>query len=113
MTLHHWLKEFRKQNAQGKLPVDLIFFQAGVDILEVDRLGRMDLSPKGVARRNEMVYEFAYGLNVPLVICMGGGYPRRMNDYGNGGWEPIIDAHANVYVQAHQFLSKKLQSLTT
>jgi acetoin utilization deacetylase AcuC-like enzyme len=96
MTLNHWLNQIRKLGGD----FDLIFFQAGVDVLEDDRLGRMSLSQKGVERRNELVFEFARNLNIPLVICMGGGYPRTSD------WTPIIQAHANVYCQAHRFLRR-------
>lgn len=97
MTLHHWLKRIEK--LAGPSFYDLIFYQAGVDILEDDRLGRMNISARGVQRRNELVYDFARRLNIPLVICMGGGYPRNADD-----WSPIIDAHTHVYFQAHQYL---------
>ncbi|OEU15748.1 Arginase/deacetylase, partial [Fragilariopsis cylindrus CCMP1102] len=95
MTLNHWLKRFRiehNREKDNKYKWDLIIFQAGVDVLEDDRLGRMSLSSKGVERRNELVYEFAHDLKIPLVICMGGGYPKR-----DDGWKSIIDAHSNVY----------------
>jgi acetoin utilization deacetylase AcuC-like enzyme len=97
-TLNHWLNRIAKERGDD---FDMIFFQAGVDILEDDRLGRMSLSQKGVERRNQLVYEFAHKLNIPLVICMGGGYPRGED------WTPIIEAHANVYCQAHSFLTSK------
>ena len=95
-TLNHWLNVIEKEAGDT---FDMIFFQAGVDILDDDRLGRMSLSLNGVERRNSMVYEFARKLKVPLVICMGGGYPRTDD------WTSIIDAHASVYFGAHQFLS--------
>jgi acetoin utilization deacetylase AcuC-like enzyme len=95
-TLNHWLARIKKEAG----PFDLIFFQAGVDVLKEDRLGRMALTPVGVQRRNKLVFEFAEDLDVPMVITMGGGYPRTKD------WTPIIDAHANVYFQAHQFLLK-------
>ena len=95
-TLHHWLNQIRQERGAC---YDLIFFQAGVDVLEADRLGRMSLSPRGVERRNQLVYEFVSRLNVPFVICMGGGYPKTDD------WTPIIQAHANVYFQAHRFLA--------
>lgn len=98
-TLHHWLRRIEKLT--GPEHYDLIFFQAGVDILKDDRLGRMDISAQGVQRRNELVYDFALRLDLPLVICMGGGYPRNPDD-----WTPIIDAHTTVYFQAHQYLSR-------
>ena len=66
MTLHHWLKRIEK--LAGPDFYDLIFYQAGVDILEDDRLGRMNISAKGVQRRNELVYDFARRLGIPLVI---------------------------------------------
>jgi acetoin utilization deacetylase AcuC-like enzyme len=96
-TFRHWLNRIKRE-ADEKF--DLIFFQAGVDILHHDRLGRMAITPAGVKRRNEFVFDFAQDLNVPLVITMGGGYPRS-------DWTPVLDAHANVYFQAHQFLSSK------
>jgi acetoin utilization deacetylase AcuC-like enzyme len=98
MTLNHWLK--RIERLSGPDHYDLIFFQAGVDILEDDRLGRMNISANGVQRRNEMVFDFSLRLNVPLIICMGGGYPRDPED-----WTPIIDAHSHVYFGAHQYLA--------
>jgi acetoin utilization deacetylase AcuC-like enzyme len=60
----------------------------------------MSLTSAGVKRRNKLVFEFADDLNLPLILSMGGGYPRTKD------WTPIIDAHANVYFQAHQFLLK-------
>lgn len=119
MTLHHWLNRIYKEttttteqqqqqqqegeeegNNNDNNKFDLIFFQAGVDVLDDDRLGRMELSQKAVQRRNEFVYQFARKMNVPLVICMGGGYPKKTDD-----WTPIIQAHTNVYYQAYQFLT--------
>jgi len=94
-TLHHWLNRVRKGDA-GK--VDFIFFQAGVDILEDDRLGRMSISSKGIARRNEMVFELAKDVKVPMCITMGGGYPKK-------DWEPILKAHAHVYIQAFEYMA--------
>lgn len=98
VTLRHWLNRINKEAGN----FDIIFFQAGVDILEEDRLGRFNLSHEGIAKRNELVFDFAAKQQkVPLVITMGGGYPKNGTD-----WKPIIDAHANVYYQAYQYLSQ-------
>ena len=102
-TLKHWLN--RLQRGDGG-EFDLLFYQAGVDVLEVDRLGRMALSSRGVARRNQMVYEFANNLQIPMVISMGGGYPK------GDDWTPLIEAHANVYYQAFQYLEGLMQATT-
>lgn len=101
MTLNHWLNRIKRESG----PYDLVFFQAGVDILKDDRLGRMSITQKGVNRRNQLVYDFASELNVPFVITMGGGYPRTHD------WSPILEAHSNVYVQAHQHLSRLRDSV--
>mmetsp|Transcript_2363 Transcript_2363/g.3522 ORF Transcript_2363/g.3522 Transcript_2363/m.3522 type:complete len:426 (-) Transcript_2363:28-1305(-) len=93
-TLNHWLQRISKEAED----VDFVFFQAGVDILNEDRLGRMDVSQDGVARRNKMVFDFANQLKVPLCITMGGGYPKK-------SWEPILSAHSNVYTQAFSYLA--------
>jgi acetoin utilization deacetylase AcuC-like enzyme len=95
ITLHHWLQKLKLGG-----DFDLIFYQAGVDVLECDRLGQLALSPRGVRRRNRLVYDFCLDLGVPLVITMGGGYPRNASE-----WTPIIEAHCDVYWQAHQVLA--------
>lgn len=97
VTLRYWLKQLEEQQQPS---FDLVLFQAGVDVLKEDRLGRMDLSLEGVRRRNQLVYDFAYRNRLPLVICMGGGYPRHDD------WQPILDAHASVYVDAYEFWKK-------
>lgn len=102
-TLQHWLK--RLKNEAG--PFDMIFYQAGVDILECDRLGRMNISPAGVRRRDQMVFEFCTQLGVPTVITMGGGYPKS-----DANWEPIIEAHANVYIEAFRHRKKWAESFS-
>jgi acetoin utilization deacetylase AcuC-like enzyme len=53
---------------------DVLFFQAGVDALAGDRLGRMALTHEGLARRDAMVLALAKRLGVPIVVTLGGGY---------------------------------------
>jgi acetoin utilization deacetylase AcuC-like enzyme len=101
-TLKHWLKQIEVKAGN----VDLIFFQAGVDVLEQDRLGRMSLTSEGVKRRNQLVFDFAREQDVPLVITMGGGYPARDD------WTPILEAHANVYFQAQQDLARQYAAMS-
>ena len=68
---------------------DFIFYQAGVDILETDKLGRLSISREGSKARDRFVLELAHRHRVPIVVCMGGGYSPKFND--------IIEAHANTY----------------
>ena len=58
------------------MPSDIIFFQAGVDILDSDGLGHLSLSRSGLIERNEMVFDFAKKRDSPIVVFMGGGYSK-------------------------------------
>ncbi len=53
---------------------DLIFFQAGVDTLQTDRLGRLRLTRAGLKHRDRLVLSGAKRLGVPVVVTIGGGY---------------------------------------
>lgn len=68
---------------------EVLFFQAGVDVLAGDRLGRMGLSLAGVEARNAAVYALAKKLAVPLVVTLGGGYHRDI--------DASVAAHVAVY----------------
>jgi acetoin utilization deacetylase AcuC-like enzyme len=68
---------------------DLILYQAGVDVLAGDRLGRIALSHAALERRNESVFALAKRLDVPLVVTLGGGYGRDIED--------SVRAHVDVY----------------
>ena len=97
-TLRHWLKQLLGNSKNDEMKFDLVFFQAGVDTIEEDRLGHMSLSLNGIQRRNKLVFDFVRQHGAGLVITMGGGYPRAK-------LKSILDAHVSVYFGAHQFLS--------
>jgi acetoin utilization deacetylase AcuC-like enzyme len=65
---------------------DLVFLQAGVDVLAEDRYGRMKLTKEGVAARDSLVYKLCFDNSIPLVYTMGGGYQQEI--------ENIVQAHA-------------------
>ncbi len=73
---------------------DFIFFNAGVDILTTDKLGKLNVSPDGCRRRDKMVFEICKKNNIPVTVCMGGGYSERLRD--------IVDAHANTFRMAQE-----------
>jgi len=77
---------------------DLIFFQAGVDIYQGDRLGKLAISREGIKRRNDIVLSAAKAVNKPLVLTMGGGYPRS-DDPLSDNFTSVIDAHCDCYRQ--------------
>ncbi|GIV31906.1 MAG: histone deacetylase [Saprospiraceae bacterium] len=68
---------------------DIIFFQAGVDVLAEDRLGRLSLTLHGCAQRDRFVLATAHRHRIPIAVSMGGGYPSRL--------ATLLEAHANTY----------------
>jgi acetoin utilization deacetylase AcuC-like enzyme len=57
---------------------DLILYIAGADVLGGDRLGRLALTPAGIAQRDRMVFDCALRRGLPLAVTMGGGYCREI-----------------------------------
>lgn len=53
---------------------DLVFYNAGVDPHEADRLGRLKLTDRGLAARDARVLEAVRGRGRPLCGVIGGGY---------------------------------------
>ncbi len=68
---------------------ELVLYQAGVDALAGDRLGRLALSHAGLRARDARVFALAERVRAPIVVTLGGGYHR---DIG-----ATVEAHANVY----------------
>ncbi|KAI6224392.1 Hist-deacetyl domain-containing protein [Aphelenchoides fujianensis] len=68
---------------------DLIVYNAGTDCLEGDPLGRMDLSAKGVIRRDTLVFKAAAERKIPVLMVTSGGYTSRSA-------EVIADSIANL-----------------
>lgn len=91
LLAHHLPLVFARQRPE------IVFYQAGVDVLASDRLGRLELTREGARRRNAMVYEAVKAADARLVVTAGGGYPI---DSDADSKRDIIGAHADVYVQA-------------
>jgi acetoin utilization deacetylase AcuC-like enzyme len=68
---------------------DILLYQAGVDCLAGDRLGRMSLTHDGLRARDARIFALARARAVPLVVTLGGGYGRDL--------VASVEAHANVY----------------
>jgi acetoin utilization deacetylase AcuC-like enzyme len=73
---------------------DFIFYLAGVDVLETDKLGKLALSKSACKERDRFVFEQAIKNNIPVQVSMGGGYSPQIKD--------IIEAHCNTYRIANQ-----------
>lgn len=77
---------------------DLVLYQAGVDPLKGDRLGRMALSHAGLMARDRLVLSECASRALPVSMAIGGGYA-----------DPIarsVAAYANTYrvaAEIHRF----------
>ncbi|TKW37224.1 hypothetical protein SEVIR_1G034800v4 [Setaria viridis] len=62
--------------AESRFLPQLIVYNAGTDILDGDPLGRLKVSPEGVAIRDEKVFRFAKDQSIPLLMLTSGGYMK-------------------------------------
>ncbi len=81
--------DFNLKDIMNIFEPDFVFYQAGVDILSTDKLGRLSVSRFGCRQRDELVLTTCKRNNIPVAINMGGGYSEHLTD--------IIEAHANTY----------------
>ena len=58
----------------------LIFYVAGADPHEGDRLGRLKLTTEGLAERDRRVLAAARERRIPVALSMAGGYGRDVDD---------------------------------
>lgn len=68
---------------------DIVLFQAGVDPLKEDRLGRLSLSQEGLYARDEMVLTACRAAGVPVSMAIGGGYADPI--------DASVEAYAGAY----------------
>lgn len=65
---------------------DFVFYIAGADPYEHDRLGRLRLTKQGLVDRDRLVLDAARAAGAPLAIVLGGGYSADL--------DAIVDIHA-------------------
>ena len=68
-------------------PPGLVFYVAGADPHEGDRLGRLKLTSAGLAARDEVVLEALRERGIPAVVLMAGGYGH------------VVDTTVDVHLQ--------------
>ncbi|UUV22085.1 histone deacetylase family protein [Paenimyroides aestuarii] len=75
---------------------DFIFYQAGVDILTTDKLGKLNCSINGCKQRDILVFSLAKKYHIPIQCSMGGGYSPDLRT--------ILQAHVNTFKAARDLL---------
>ena len=73
---------------------DFIFYLAGVDVLENDKLGRLSMTIDGCKERDRYVLSLCKKNNIPVQVSMGGGYSKNISD--------IVQAHSNTFRLAQE-----------
>lgn len=68
---------------------ELILYQAGVDTLKEDHLGRLSLSREGLMERDRIVLSESRKRIIPVSLALGGGYSRPI--------EHTVEAYCNTY----------------
>lgn len=71
---------------------DLILYQAGVDALKEDTLGRLNLTHQGLLERDSRVFALAKRYATPIVHVLGGGYSKPI--------ETTVAAYTNTFLAA-------------
>jgi len=67
---------------------DIVFFNAGVDPYEGDKLGRLALSRNGLAERDRYVIGSVRAAGIPLAGVLGGGYSEDIVE--------LVDRHTGL-----------------
>jgi acetoin utilization deacetylase AcuC-like enzyme len=73
----------------SEIKPDFVFYQAGVDILATDKLGKLKVSAEGCKERDRMVFHYCHKHTIPVQVSMGGGYSPHIKD--------IVNAHVETY----------------
>ena len=68
---------------------DFIFYLAGADVLQSDKLGKLGLTREECKMRDQFVFEQCIKHKIPVQVSMGGGYSPQIKD--------IVEAHCNTY----------------
>lgn len=87
------LHEHVAQMLEASAP-DLVLYQAGVDALESDALGRLALTPQGLRARDAFVFEACRARALPVVLTQGGGYSKPI--------EATVEAHVGTWLEARR-----------
>lgn len=68
------------QAMQQRVQPDLVFYLAGVDPYENDRLGRLKLTAAGLRARDQRVLDWCWTQQCPVVLVMAGGYAHDVRE---------------------------------
>jgi len=73
---------------------DFVFYLAGADTWAGDRLGKLAVSKAGLKTRDELVFRWCHERQLPMAVCMAGGYAPNIDD--------IVDIHYQTIEAAYR-----------
>ena len=88
----------RGVNAAMEAAPDIVYYVAGADPYEGDRLGRLSVSMAGLRERDRIVTAACRASGVPLVLVMGGGYC--------GVVEETVEIHAGSVMEVSRLVPR-------
>ena len=72
---------------------DIIYYIAGMDLLEGDPLGKLFISREGIIKRDQIVFGHAIKNNIPIVMLFGGGYQKNNAEIIAESLESVIEVN--------------------
>lgn len=73
---------------------DFAFYLSGVDILNTDKFGKLQVSINECKQRDELVFTLLKKHQIPVTVALGGGYSPDIRT--------IVEAHCNTFRLASQ-----------
>lgn len=71
---------------------EIVFYLSGVDILDTDRYGKLNVSMEGCRQRDKIVFSLLQSQEIPCAVSMGGGYSTDIRR--------IVEAHCQTFREA-------------
>ncbi|RXG68013.1 Histone deacetylase 11 [Armadillidium vulgare] len=68
--------ELHVEGALNEFEPQLVVYNAGTDVLKGDPLGLLNVSAKGIIKRDEIVWTKVRDRNIPILMLTSGGYLR-------------------------------------
>lgn len=56
---------------------DIIIYNAGTDIYDLDIIGFLSISESGIIKRDEIVFKYAFENDIPILMVLSGGYQKK------------------------------------
>jgi acetoin utilization deacetylase AcuC-like enzyme len=81
---------------------DLVFYVAGADPYEGDRLGRLKLTMDGLRARDALVFDTCHAAGLPVALSMAGGYAADV--------EATVTIHASTIREAARHARPRAQT---